>query len=86
MFKNKHYVCWISSLLFADDVVFIAPSSQDLQHVLGQFTAKCEAAGVRISTSKSEAMALDRKKVSCSFRVGGEFLPQVEEFKYLIHE
>uniref|UniRef100_A0A671XIN0 Reverse transcriptase domain-containing protein n=1 Tax=Sparus aurata TaxID=8175 RepID=A0A671XIN0_SPAAU len=74
---------WISSLLFADDVVLLAPSSQDLQHVLGRFAAECEAAGMRISTSKSEAMVLNRKKVACSLQVGGEFLPQVEEFKYL---
>ena len=32
---------WISSLLFADDVVILAPSSQDLQHVLGWFAAEC---------------------------------------------
>ena len=72
---------WISSLLFADDVVLLAPSSQDLQHVLGRFAAECEAAGMRISTSKSEV--LDRKKVACSLRVGREFLLQVEEFKHL---
>ncbi|KAK3572672.1 hypothetical protein QTP86_004032 [Hemibagrus guttatus] len=37
---------------------------------------------MRISTSKSEAMVLDRKKVSsCPFQVGREFLPQVVEFK-----
>ena len=74
---------WISSLLFADDVVLLAPLSQDLQHVLGRFAAECEAAGMRISSSKSEAMALDRKKVACSLQVGGELLPQVEELKYL---
>ncbi|KAK3528905.1 hypothetical protein QTP70_012070 [Hemibagrus guttatus] len=34
-------------------------------------------------TSKSEAMVLDRKKVACTLQVGGEVLPQVEEFKYL---
>uniref|UniRef100_A0AAV2MIF0 Reverse transcriptase domain-containing protein n=1 Tax=Knipowitschia caucasica TaxID=637954 RepID=A0AAV2MIF0_KNICA len=45
--------------------------------------AECEAAGMRISTSKSEAMVLDRKKVPCPLQVGGEVLPQVEEFKYL---
>ena len=28
-------------------------------------------------------MVLDRKKVACFLRVGGELLPQVEEFKYL---
>ncbi|KAI3376476.1 hypothetical protein L3Q82_016941 [Scortum barcoo] len=56
---------------------------QDLQHVLERFAAECEAAGMRISTSKSEAMVLDRKRVVCPLRVGGEVLPQVEEFKYL---
>ncbi|TWW77309.1 hypothetical protein D4764_12G0006990 [Takifugu flavidus] len=40
-------------------------------------------AGMRISTSKSEAMVLDRKKVECLLRVKEEILPQVEEFKYL---
>ncbi|KAI3362052.1 hypothetical protein L3Q82_012385 [Scortum barcoo] len=74
----------ISSLLFADDVVLMASSGQDLQHVLERFAAECEAAGMRISTSKSEAMVLDRKeKVACPLQVGGEVLPQVEEFKYL---
>ncbi|KAI3366340.1 hypothetical protein L3Q82_000504 [Scortum barcoo] len=59
----------ISSLLFADDVVLLASSSQDLQHVLERFAAECEAAGMRISTSKSEAMVLDRKRVACPLRV-----------------
>ncbi|KAI3372917.1 hypothetical protein L3Q82_023365 [Scortum barcoo] len=66
-----------------DDVVLLASSGQDLQHVLERFAAECEAAGMRISTSKSEAMVLDRKRVACPLRVGGEVLPQVEEFKYL---
>ncbi|KAK3528698.1 hypothetical protein QTP70_009961 [Hemibagrus guttatus] len=38
---------------------------------------------MRVSTSKSAAMVLDRKKVACTLQVGGEVLPQVEEFKYL---
>ncbi|KAI3368718.1 hypothetical protein L3Q82_025413 [Scortum barcoo] len=65
------------------DVVLLASSSQDLQHVLERFAAECEAAGMRISTctSKSEAMVLDRKRVVCPLRVSGEVLPQVEEFK-----
>ncbi|KAI3371941.1 hypothetical protein L3Q82_006813 [Scortum barcoo] len=66
-----------------NDVVLLASSSQDLQHVLERFAAECEAAGMRISTSKSEAMVLDRKRVACPLWVGGEVLPQVEEFKYL---
>ncbi|KAK3522624.1 hypothetical protein QTP86_028195 [Hemibagrus guttatus] len=51
----------ISSLIFADDDVLLAPSSLDLQHALGCFAAECEAAGMRVSTSKSEAMVLDQK-------------------------
>ncbi|KAK3543058.1 hypothetical protein QTP70_010549 [Hemibagrus guttatus] len=39
--------------------------------------------GVRVSASKSESMVLDWKKVACTLQVGGEFLPQVEEFEYL---
>uniref|UniRef100_A0A672FD98 Reverse transcriptase domain-containing protein n=1 Tax=Salarias fasciatus TaxID=181472 RepID=A0A672FD98_SALFA len=73
----------ISSLLFADDVVLLASSNQDLQHALGRFAAECEATGMRISTSKSEAMVLDRNKVACPLQVGRETLAQVEEFKYL---
>ncbi|KAK3520189.1 hypothetical protein QTP70_017925 [Hemibagrus guttatus] len=73
----------ISSLIFADDVVLLAPSSLDLQHALGRFAAECEVAGIRVNTSKFEAMVLDRKKVACTLQVGGELLPQMEEFKYL---
>ncbi|KAK3509336.1 hypothetical protein QTP70_029059 [Hemibagrus guttatus] len=73
----------ISLLIFVVDVVLLAPSSLDLQHALGRFAAECEAAGMRVSTFKSEAMVLDRKKVACTLQVGGELLPQVEEFKYL---
>jgi len=73
----------IASLLFADDVVLLATSERDLQHALGRFAAECEAVGMRVSTSKSEAMVLCRKMVVCSLRVGNELLPQGKEFKYL---
>ncbi|TWW77698.1 Retrovirus-related Pol polyprotein from transposon 17.6 [Takifugu flavidus] len=65
-----------------DDVVLLASSARD-QRSLDWFAAVCEAAGMRISTSKSEAMDLNWKKVDCLVRVKEEILPQVEEFKYL---
>uniref|UniRef100_A0A8C6NIQ5 Reverse transcriptase domain-containing protein n=1 Tax=Nothobranchius furzeri TaxID=105023 RepID=A0A8C6NIQ5_NOTFU len=73
----------IRSLLFADDVVLLASSERDLQLSLERFAAECEAAGMRISSSKSETMVLIRKRVECLLRVRDEVLPQVEEFKYL---
>ncbi|TWW77720.1 hypothetical protein D4764_12G0011100 [Takifugu flavidus] len=66
-----------------DDVVLLASSARDLQLSLDRFAAACEAAGMVISTSKSEAMVLNRKKVECLLRVKEEILPQREEFKYL---
>ena len=55
----------------------------DPQCSLDQFAAECEAARIKISTSKSEAMVLIRKKVECLLWVGEEILLQVEKFKYL---
>ncbi|TWW68301.1 hypothetical protein D4764_19G0000990, partial [Takifugu flavidus] len=66
-----------------NDVVLLASSARDLERSLDRFAAACEAAGMKISTSKSEAMVLNRKKVECLLRVKEEILPQVEEFKYL---
>ena len=43
--------------------------------------AECEAAGMKVSSSKSKAMVLNWKKVECSLRVRDN--PQTEEFKYL---
>nr|XP_049577496.1 glycine receptor subunit alpha-3 isoform X1 [Syngnathus scovelli] len=73
----------IAFLLFADDVVLLASSGRDLQLSLERFAAECEAVGMRVSTSKSKSMVLDRKRVECPLRIGDEILPQVEEFKYL---
>ena len=41
----------------------MASSACDLQLLLGMFAGECEAAGIRINTSKSEAMVLRRKPV-----------------------
>ena len=71
------------SLLFADDVVLLAPSVRDLQLSPDRFAAECEEAGMKISTSKSEATVLSRKKVDFLLRIGEEILSQVEESKYL---
>lgn len=42
-----------------------------------------EAAGTRISTTKTETMVLTWKRVDFPVQVGEELLPQVDEFKYL---
>lgn len=46
----------IAFLLSANHVVLLASSSDDPQHALWRFAAECEVAGMRISTSKFQAM------------------------------
>ncbi|KAL0979051.1 hypothetical protein UPYG_G00179850 [Umbra pygmaea] len=58
-----------------------ASSACDLQHLLYLFAAECEAAGMRISTSKSEAMVLSRKPMECLLQ--GKFYLVIEELSQL---
>lgn len=64
----------IASLHVANDVVQLASAVNDLQHALEMFAAECEAAGIKICTSKSEAMVVCRKMVGRLLWVGGGFL------------
>jgi exonuclease III len=73
----------VARLLFADDLAILASSEEDLQRALERFAAECGRVGMRVSTSKTEVMVLDRRKVDCSLHVSGTQLRQVEEFKYL---
>lgn len=59
-------------------MVLLASGDRNLQQTLGRF-----AAGIRVSTSKSEVMHLCWKTVKFSIQVGSESLPQVKEFKYI---
>ncbi|TWW77544.1 hypothetical protein D4764_12G0009340 [Takifugu flavidus] len=86
LIRAVHYLydqCQSLVRIAGNDVVLLASSARDLQLSLDRFAAACEAAGMKISTSKSEAMVLNRKKVECLLWVKEEILPQVEEFKYL---
>lgn len=72
---------------FADNVL-LAFSNHYLQHLLGRFAAECKATRLKMRTSKSKAMVLDRKRVVCplqgvemSFlcRVTGRYLREGEK-------
>lgn len=82
MLEGRFGGLWILSLIFADVVVQLASSNSDLQLPLGWFAADCEAAGMKTSTSKSETVVFNPKRVACLLWVGEELLPQRVEFKY----
>lgn len=58
----------VTSLFFADDVL-LAPSDQEHRHALEHFAAEFVADGMKIITSKPEALVLSEKRVGCSLQV-----------------
>jgi len=48
--------CRIKRLLFADDLVLLAPSQQGLQHALNRFSAACGRVGMKNSTKNTEVL------------------------------
>lgn len=61
-------------------MVVLSSSSSDLQLAVQRFVTKCEAAEMRINTSKSKIMDLNQKRVKSPLRVWEEPLPQLEEY------
>lgn len=53
----------ISSLLFVDDVFLLASSGDALHHALEVFASEYETARIRMNTSKSDTMVLNRKRL-----------------------
>ena len=76
--------CKISRLLFANDLVLLSSTKSGLQRALNSFADACNtAAGMKISTAKTEVLHLSRNPDQCVLQVNGATLKQVEKFKYL---
>lgn len=72
--RSWEFLVWgITSLFFADDAVLLVPSVLDLRQETSWFSTKYEACGMRICTSKSEAMVLWQKN---NGRLWLELLPE----------
>jgi exonuclease III len=73
-----------SNLLFADDVAKLATTRTDLQKAIDRFNDECNASGMKISVSKTQAMTISRiPHESGNLSVSGAPLTEVEKFKYL---
>jgi hypothetical protein len=73
----------VDSLLFADDIARLSSSEKGLQKVLNQFDETCSAFGMKISTKKTELMAVSREPKQCNLQLNNNPLNQVSKFKYL---
>ena len=77
----------INHLLYADDIVLISPSSIGLKNLLSVCAMFGETHDVIFNASKSAVMIL-KSKLMCdfnipSFKLNGNFIDNVNDFKYL---
>ena len=77
----------ISHIIYADDVVLMARSEQELQRLLDALQAFCREVGLSVNNSKSVVMVFGSQGSSQlptpSLTIANEVLQQVECFKYL---
>lgn len=74
----------ILSLLSLNDMVLLALSNSDLQLTLGQFVAKYYVAGLKIKSSKSEAIR--DKRGDCQLWIREGFLPPKVQISHCPHK
>ena len=74
-------------MLFADDIVLLGESREELNERLETWRRALETHGFRLSRSKSKYMECKfnkRRRVSNSeVKIGDHIIPQVTQFKYL---
>ena len=83
---NLHENLRISSLLYADDLVIVAESENDLQQLLNEVYNWCYKWKLNINNSKSNVIHFRKSRVKKStfvFNVGEKHLEIVSQYKYL---
>ena len=73
-------------LLYADDIVLMAKSGEDLQTMLNQMHDWCKRWRVLINAGKSKCMHFRKgrtQRTNFSFKLGNDVLETVERYRYL---
>ena len=87
--KNNHDISIgnksISSLLFVDDVVLMASSAEDLQHIINEMASFSLQWGLVVNTDKTEIMIFNKagRIISETFTYNEITLKTVDTFVYL---
>ena len=74
---------WVSSLVYADDVVLLSWSTSGLQLLLDSMNHFCVGLGLVIGTTTTEVAVFSGPGTASTWRVGAQVLPQSASFKYL---
>ena len=74
---------WCGALLYADDIVLIAESGEELQKMLDMVGRYAEIWKFRFNARKSKVMVVGKKNSGEKWKIGDEEMEEVESFKYL---
>ena len=73
----------VSNLRYADDIVLIASSREELQQLVNRVHGAAVSVGMRLNVKKTETMGISDEKSPITVKVGQETLREVHSFKYL---
>ena len=74
---------WMGSCLFADDIVLIGGSAQELQLMLDVAAGFAKRWHLRFNPKKCGVLVVGQKKREKRWRLGNDRLKEVDEYKYL---
>jgi len=73
----------IHNLQYADDVIVITTSPDDLQELINRVRASSEEVGQLINTDKTKVMECGNSGMNTKISLSGEVLEEIESFVYL---
>ena len=73
----------INIICYADDVVLIADSADNLQTLLLKFDQMATSLNMEISLSKTKSLVISRNNINCEVKLRDTAIEQVPKFNYL---
>ena len=73
----------VNSLAYADDLVILAESAEELQNNISALNRQSFSYGMKINVRKTQVMHIGRRRKDFQCTIGTEVLEQVKEFVYL---
>ena len=75
----------LNNIRYADDIVLIADSEENLQKILDKVVSESESKGLSINCEKTECLVVSKQKTrpTCNVTINNEKIKQVDKFEYL---
>ena len=74
----------ITNISYADGIIILAESEQQLKHMIDKLDATCEQYGMAMNAKQTKTMIVEKTpEKQCGVNVKGQQLTQVTQYKYL---